>query len=332
MSDEQRRELRAIPGDRPVDGDAAQTGGGRDQADIARLLRALNDDLRDDSPPPLRGPRVEPSASSPASPPSGRAMGGRPSTIAVAVAVVAAAAIGLGSILFVDSGTPSGGEPPNLIVPSQPSPAATSKHDDGPAPLIARGTGAAAVQAPASPPVIAPSASSAPVGLLTPGQTATIVRPQTDAGAVEGATVVVQPLAPADGGPSSAPTPAPTPVPVPAATPAKPATVAVAKPPPRSAAAPPAAAPTPSTETTPGGPGRWAVQVGTFSVSANADQLARKLSQNGRQAYVVDWQDRQGRTWKAVRVGNFTGETAARGAAAQLKSEMNLSGQVIDLR
>ncbi|HRQ80587.1 MAG TPA: SPOR domain-containing protein, partial [Azospirillaceae bacterium] len=102
--------------------------------------------------------------------------------------------------------------------------------------------------------------------------------------------------------------------------------------PPKPAPTPTPATPAGKTAAPVGGAGGWAVQVGTFSVSANADQLARRLSQNSRQAYVVDWQDRQGRTWKAVRVGNFANEAAARAAAAQLKSEMSLSGQVIDLR
>ena len=327
MSDEQRRERYANPGD--GDGSAAAQEGGRDHADIARMLRALNDDLRDDAPPP-RGLRGEPAAPSgemaargpflsagPAGRLSGGMIGGRPSVLAVAVAVIAAAAIGLGSILFSGDGGKPSGEPPNLLVPSR----------------------TAAEQQTAVPPVAAAPAArpAAPSSLLTPGQTTTIVRPQTDPGAGEGATVVVQPLPPdVAAPPSRAPAPAAPAAaakPLPAA-PAKPVTAAPATTAPAApaTAAPATAAPATATKPTPGGGGHWAVQVGTFSVSANADQLAHRLSQSGRQAYVVDWQDRQGRTWKAVRVGNFAGEAAARGVAAQLKSEMNLSGQVIDLR
>lgn len=330
MSDEQRRELYAYPGD--GDGSAAAKEGGRDQADIARLLRALNDDLRDDAPPP-RGLRGEPAApagemaargpytsAGPAGRRSGGMIGGRPSVLAVAVAVTAAAAIGLGSILLSGEGGKPGGEPPNLIVPSR--------------------TRAEQQNTAAPPAALAPARPAAPSSLLTPGQTTTIVRPQTEPGAGEGATVVVQPLSPDVGAPPPR-TPAPA---APAAVATKPLPAAPAKlvtPPPATAAPasaapatalPATAAPSTATKQTTGGGGHWAVQVGTFSVSANADQLAHRLSQSGRQAYVVDWQDRQGRTWKAVRVGNFTGEAAARGAAAQLKSEMNLSGQVIDLR
>lgn len=337
MSDEQRRELYAYPGE--ADGQAAAKEGGRDQADIARLLRALNDDLRDDEPAsPRGGLRAEPA--SPAPPPprypsTGRMIGGKPSSIAVGVAVVAAAAIGLGSILFSGPSTPNGGgEPPNLIVPSGGASTAAPSAQSPSAQSTVRGAGTAAIAQPvAPPPIIPPSAASAPTGMLTPGQTATIVRPQTDPGASESATVVVQPLAP-DVGPA-------VPAASPAAPPRAPSPAAAAKPPPVAApvktapapVAPPVATPSPASKTPPvGGAGNWAVQVGTFSVSANAEQLARRLSQNGRQAYVVDWQDRQGRTWKAVRVGNFANEAAARGTAAQLKTEMNLSGQVIDLR
>lgn len=321
MSDERRRELYANPGD--GDGSAATKEGGRDQADIARLLRALNEDLRDDEPaPPRGGPRAEPtSAAAPPRRPSstGGMIGGRPSTIVVGVAIVAAAAIGLGSVLISGPSAPVGGEPPNLIVPSQ---TAAERQAAAPPPAVS------------FPPVATPPATAVPAG-LTPGQTATIVRPQTDPSASESATVVVQPLFP-DAGPT-----APQPVQAQQAgqTAPKPASAQPTSAQPTSAqpAAPtppkPAATAAPAVKTAPvGGAGHWAVQVGTFSVSANADQLARRLSQSGRQAYVVDWQDRQGRTWKAVRVGNFSGEAAARGVAAQLKSEMNISGQVIDLR
>lgn len=329
MSDEQRRELYAYPGE--GDSPSGAKEGGRDQADIARLLRALNDDLRDDEPSQSRNPpRVEPASLE--TPPrhlsSSRTIGGKPSMIAVGFAVVAAAAIGLGSILFSGPSVPNGGgEPPNLIVPS--GGASTSGAAPGaPAARVGAATSFAppASQPLVSPPVIPPSAAPVPAGMLTPGQTATIVRPQADPSVAEGATVVVQPLSP-DVGPSATPpasqnTPKPSPprqaVATPAPTPPKPA--------------PAPAAPAAKTVAPVGGAGHWAVQVGTFSVSTNADQLARRLSQNGRQAYVVDWQDRQGRTWKAVRVGNFANEAAARSAAAQLKSEMSLSGQVIDLR
>lgn len=349
MSDEQRRELYAYPGD--GGGPSGAKEGGRDQADIARLLRALNDDLRDDEPAQSRsGPPTEPTSleTPPRQPSPSRTIGGKPSRIAVGFAVVAAAAIGLGSIFFSGPSVPTGSdEPPNLIVPS--GGASTSVGPPGAS--VARGGGASSFVSPASPPtvsqptvsppVIPPSAASAPAGMLTPGQTATIVRPQSDSSAAEGATVVVQPLSP-DVGPQSPQPQSPQSQSPQSQSPLSPSSAAsqnAPKPaPPRQAVAaptPPKPAPTaPAVKTTApvGGAGNWAVQVGTFSVSANADQLARRLSQNGRQAYVVDWQDRQGRTWKAVRVGNFANETTARGAAAQLRTEMNLSGQVIDLR
>jgi cell division septation protein DedD len=337
LSDDERKELRAYPADR-AGGDLGRPASGeREQADIARLLRALNDDLRDD--PPVR------EAGSAAPPPQQqqppqRGPGRRPSLLMVGVAIIAAAAIGLGSLLFTGSG-PS--PAPGRVISARPG------GDETPPALIARAGGDAASApvapgplstgvapfVPSAPVVVPPSQVPASPRLLTPGQTATIVRPTpveppspAETPSSGGATVVVQPLAPA--APVASPPPAaprvvasPAPKPVPT-TPAKPAPAPVPTPAPAPASA--------SAGAVPGGPGHWAVQVGTFSVAGNAEQLVRKLGQNGRSAYVVEWQDRQGRTWKAVRVGNFTSESSAKAAVGELKTRMDLTGQLINLR
>jgi septal ring-binding cell division protein DamX len=338
LSDDERKELRAYPADR-AGGDLGRPASGeREQADIARLLRALNDDLRDDPPPREAG---SPASPPPQQQPPLRGPGRRPSLLLVGVGIIAAAAIGLGSLLFTGSG-PS--PAPGRVISARPG------GDETPPALIARAGGDASAPAvsgpittgvapfvPSAPVVVAPSQVPASPRLLTPGQTATIVRPApvepppspAETPSSGGATVVVQPLAPAPAvsapaAPVASPPPAaprvvasPSPKPVPT-TPAKPA---------------PAPVPAPaSAGAVPGGPGHWAVQVGTFSVAGNAEQLVRKLGQNGRAAYVVEWQDRQGRTWKAVRVGNFTSEAAARAAVDELKTRMDLTGQLINLR
>jgi septal ring-binding cell division protein DamX len=335
LSDDERKELRAYPADR-AGGDLGRPASGeREQADIARLLRALNDDLRDD--PPVREGGIA-APPPPQQQPSLRGPGRRPSLLLVGVAIIAAAAIGLGSLLFTGSG-PS--PAPGRVISARPG------GDETPPALIARAGGDASAPAvsgplstgvapfvPSAPVVVPPSQVPASPRLLTPGQTATIVRPTpvepppspAETPSAGGATVVVQPLAPAPAAPVASPPPAaprvvasPAPKPVPT-TPAKPAPVPAPAPASASAGA------------VPGGPGHWAVQVGTFSVAGNAEQLVRKLGQNGRSAYVVEWQDRQGRTWKAVRVGNFTSESSARAAVGELKTRMDLTGQLINLR
>lgn len=74
------------------------------------------------------------------------------------------------------------------------------------------------------------------------------------------------------------------------------------------------------------------MQVGTFSVTANADSLAQRLQGGGFQAYTVDWTDSSNRSWRAVRVGGFADQAAARREAEQLKSKMGLNPVVITAR
>lgn len=408
MTDDPRNDRRDDRRDEP----GRPVASGRDQADIAQLLRALNDDLADDAPPPafragpaadsaprrsvdsrsidLRRPvEVEPRREMP--PPSFAAAarpdddfddyaprrhaanqrpesqrpedqrpdaypsgafvdrgggqdvrgrrGGvsrRPSALFVAVAIIAAAGVGLGSFWLAPSssrrGSAGGDAPPPLIERAAPDASAPSRaaSDSAPPPPVVM-----------SPSQIPPSSLGTSPRLLTPGQTATVVRPAPDPATDDSpaATVVVQPSTlPSSAPPSSNPQSVPNMLTAPAAAPPIiPRPVAAAKPPPpprvQPAAPAPAVAPAPAAPAGHvGGPGRWAIQVGTFSVIGNADILAKKLTQGGMHAYVVDWKDRQGRDWKAVRVGNFAAEAAARAAVNDLKNQLNLSGQLIDLR
>ncbi|MFP5516938.1 MAG: SPOR domain-containing protein [Alphaproteobacteria bacterium] len=123
---------------------------------------------------------------------------------------------------------------------------------------------------------------------------------------------------PAGAAPAATPTAPPAP---PATASAPPAANSEAKPPAR-AATPPASMPA----------GRYTVQVGTFSVTANADSLAQRLQGGGFQAYTVDWTDSSNRSWRAVRVGGFADQTAARREAEQLKTKMGLNPVVITAR
>ena len=118
--------------------------------------------------------------------------------------------------------------------------------------------------------------------------------------------------------------PAATPV----APPAPPAT-ASAPPPSNGEAKPPAKAATPPASMP---AGRYTVQVGTFSVTANADALAQRLQGGGFQAYTVDWTDSSNRSWRAVRVGGFADQAAAKREAEQLKAKMALNPVVVTAR
>nr|WP_246337732.1 SPOR domain-containing protein [Azospirillum oleiclasticum] len=121
-----------------------------------------------------------------------------------------------------------------------------------------------------------------------------------------------------------APTPAPAPTPRQAAATPPPA------PAPRAAApasTPPAAAPA-----APAGDGHYAVQVGSFGVPENATALQRRLAERGFNAYALDWTDRNQRSWRVVRVGNFRTDAEARRAAEDLKTRLSLPVQVVTTR
>lgn len=79
-------------------------------------------------------------------------------------------------------------------------------------------------------------------------------------------------------------------------------------------------------------PGRYAVQVGSFSVAENATALVQRLKERGYGAYALDWTDRTQRAWRVVRVGGYDSVAAARQAADALKAGMNLPASVVSTR
>lgn len=118
--------------------------------------------------------------------------------------------------------------------------------------------------------------------------------------------------------------------------------VALLPPAPAPVATPPAApAPAPSspavraTAPVPGTPparGPFTVQVGTFSVTDNADRLVERLARAGFDAYSVDWTDDSGRQWRAVRVGSIRSAEQARRMAADVRARSGEPASVMRLR
>ncbi|WP_434614465.1 SPOR domain-containing protein [Azospirillum sp. B2RO_4] len=319
--------------------------------DIAKLLRALNEDLRADP----QDEDVEYEEEEPAgrSLPLGK----------IALALLAAGGIAVGVVYF-GSG--------------DPAPVTTAANNSAPlvpAPAITR--------APANPAPTSTTTAPATESLPAPAQTAPIQSApvQTAPSAAPPPPVAALPASPPPvlkvPEPPSVPATAPATSPKPrAATPSETAPAAqkpeppkpeAAKPeqpaaapndtgalqamlaPPKDAAKrPPAAsagngeskpnpkaAPSAAPSTAPSATqpaGRYTVQVGTFTVTANADSLAQRLQGSGFQAYTVDWTDSSNRSWRAVRVGGFPDPAAAKREAEQLKSKMGLNPVVVTTR
>lgn len=78
--------------------------------------------------------------------------------------------------------------------------------------------------------------------------------------------------------------------------------------------------------------GGYAIQVGTFQVAANAEGLARTLTAKGYGAYVADWTDDRGNTWKVVRVGPYPSQGQAMRQKQEMGKALALSGVVLRLR
>jgi len=141
--------------------------------------------------------------------------------------------------------------------------------------------------------------------------------------------------------PEPAPRPVPAPIPPeptvdPAPEPAKPAPPIIsetAKPPPAAVAAGPrkSAAAGPVKPTTPAG-GGYAILVGSFSVEANAQELARKLTVKGFPAVVVGFLGQDGREWRAVRVGPYKTVEEARRVSTRLPPDLKLQPRVVGTR
>ncbi|PWC45972.1 hypothetical protein TSA6c_03325 [Azospirillum sp. TSA6c] len=339
--------------------------------DIAKLLRALNEDLRaDPQDDDVEYEEEEPAARSRL--PLGK----------IALALVAAGGIAVGVVYF------GSGDPAPVTT------AANSGAPMVPAPAITR---APANQAPANPApgTTAPATGSLPTPATTPPAAATQTPPvqsapaQTAPSAAPAPPVAALPASPPPvlkvPEPPSVPATAPAAAPKPRATAPADSTPAVQKPespkseaakpeapkqeapadtgslqamlaPPKEAAKRPSAA-MPAAPATPpaassgtGEPkqaakaaapsapaaqapaGRYTVQVGSFSVTGNADSLVQRLQGNGFQAYTVDWTDSSNRSWRAVRVGGYPDPAAAKREAEQLKSKMGLNPVVVTTR
>ncbi|WP_247872851.1 SPOR domain-containing protein [Azospirillum sp. TSH64] len=343
--------------------------------DIAKLLRALNEDLRaDPQDDDVEYEEEEPAARSRL--PLGK----------IAMALVAAGGIAVGVVYFgsgdpapvttaANSGAPMVPAPaitraPANQTPANPAPGAASNATGSlPTPATTptpTTSPTAATQAPpvqsapaqtpaaAPPPPVAALPTSPPPVLKVPEPpsvpaTAPAAAPKPRAAApMESAPAVQKPEspkpeaakpeapkqdAPADTGSLQAmlaPPKEPAKRP-PAATPAAPATPPAASPgngePKQAAKA--AAPPTPAAQAP---AGRYTVQVGSFSVTGNADSLVQRLQGNGFQAYTVDWTDGSNRSWRAVRVGGYPDPAAAKREAEQLKSKMGLNPVVVSTR
>ena len=75
-------------------------------------------------------------------------------------------------------------------------------------------------------------------------------------------------------------------------------------------------------------PGRFAVQLGAFLQSRNAEILSKKLLAKGYDADVVVREDSHGRMWYLVRYGIFQNRTEATAIASEFKSRENLDALV----
>nr|WP_209877006.1 SPOR domain-containing protein [Azospirillum soli] len=78
--------------------------------------------------------------------------------------------------------------------------------------------------------------------------------------------------------------------------------------------------------------GRYAVQLGSFHVAENAEALVRKLQGSGYRAYALDWTDASQQSWRVVRVGGFGDSAAAKRVANQLKAKVGLDPVVVSTR
>ncbi|WP_247892124.1 SPOR domain-containing protein [Azospirillum sp. Sh1] len=327
--------------------------------DIAKLLRALNEDLRADP----QDEDVEYEEEEPAgrSLPLGK----------IALALLAAGGIAVGVVYFgsgdpapvttaTNSSAPMVPAPAITRAPSSPAPAPTAAApatESLPAPTQAAPVQSAPAQtAPSAappPPVAALPASPPPVLKVPEPPAVPATAPATSPKPRAAAPTETAPAAPAAQKPEP-PKPDAAKPEQPAAAPNDSGSLQAMLAPPKDAAKrpptasagngeskPTAKAPAPSTATSAAPSaapsaaapaGRYTVQVGTFSVTANADSLAQRLQGGGFQAYTVDWTDSSNRSWRAVRVGGFPDPAAAKREAEQLKSKMGLNPVVVTTR
>ncbi|WP_372397305.1 SPOR domain-containing protein [Azospirillum sp. HJ39] len=335
--------------------------------DIAKLLRALNEDLRADP----QADDIEDEEEEPA----GRSLPvGKIALALLAAGGIAVAVVALGSgsdapETTADSSAPMVPAPAITRAPSNASsnavPANGAAPNGGaPEAMIARPAGQAAAPH-SAPPSAPPSAAPPPPVAALPANPPPVLKvpePPSVPATAPAAAPKPRAAAPAETPPPTPPKPeAAKPEPAPTQ-PAQPAQKDPAKEtaagesadtgslqamlaPPKEAKRPPAATATPAAPATPATPpaakapatatppaGRYTVQVGTFQMTANADSLAHRLQGSGFQAYTVDWTDGSNRSWRAVRVGGFADPAAAKREAEQLKSKMGLNPVVVTAR
>jgi hypothetical protein len=294
-------------------------GGGND--DIARLLRALDEDLRDDG--------------APAGGPTRQRRRGVSSAPWIALLVAA----GLAAAVY----TYLSGESP-VTPPAGTSAAATAQKpaSTGPEALIARDQPAkpapapvpAAIANPPSPAPALPPTSAAPVPTPAPAAT------PTPTPAVNPPPVEARPaLLPAPAAESAKPVESPKPVETAkTAEPPKPVAKAAeaVKPsePPKAAA--PAKTAEPEAAAKPAEPshgeGRFVIQAGTYSEVANASATMKILKDHKYQAFTFDWTDKNARAWHVVRVGPFRSEAEARKVLGELRAGLKIEASIVTLR
>lgn len=348
--------------------DAPADDGGEARDDIARLLRALNDDLKAD--PAEEDDLLSPDAGRKAERhlPIGK------------IAAALAAAIGIGAVVvMLDQGGEAPSAPPAPLitaVPSAPAPGGASPGTVTPAkpePLITRAAPAPAPpqQAPmqtqtivapptvATPPMalpqIPPPALKVPEPPAPPSPAPAVTKPADPVPAphpvetAESAKAQTHPPASTLTAPPAEPIKAPAPAKATEtaelqamlsaqrpATATRPAPQPI-KPAPKTASTPPATAPssgvlTPPTAAAAPPDGRYAVQVGSFQQADNAEGLVRRLRGLGFNAYALDWTDAEQRSWHVVRVGGYADTAAARQAAASLKGKVEAQPIVVSTR
>ncbi|XKH34947.1 SPOR domain-containing protein [Azospirillum doebereinerae] len=329
--------------------------------DIAKLLRALNEDLKADP--------IDAAIDLDEDDEERHAARGLPLG-KIAAALLAAAGIGVAVVMLDPGGAPT--QPTEATALVAPAPAITrapapQPSAAAPESMIARAPAPSA--APVAPPVsTAPAPPPAVAAPLTPPPalrvpeppalppTATVTKPVP---AVRQAEALLPPVTPAPRAeapraepetPPSSPPPAAPVVPKAAETgelqamlappkeprdtkrvPAKPtdSKAVEAKPAETKPAAPvvPKAAAGKPLVTIPGGP--YAVQTGTFKVAENAESLTRRLQGNGFSAYTLAWTDKSSQSWHAVRVGGYADSAAAKRAAGELKAKFGIDSVVV---
>jgi len=313
-----------------------------DHDDIARLLRALNEDLRTD-PKVVTADSVDEIGDEDEEAGSGRHLPfGK-----IALALIAAGGIGF-AVVMVDSSKP---EAPGPSQTATVAPVAAPPLTPNPKPAGGAQPEALIARAPAPGPAPVPAVAPAPVPPplpSAPGATQTVVKPPeplppkaepapvkpVEAKAPE--AVETKPPEPPKVAEVKAPEAPPAPeIKAPGAETAELQAMLTPKAPPPGgkgqqatpAVQPPAKAARPAVAY-----GRWVVQAGSFSIAENAEGLRRRLADKGYAAQVIDWTDGAQRSWKVVRVGAPTSQAEARRIAGELTSILGLNTLVVGVR